>query len=108
MDETVILYTTWPDAETAQAVGTEVVEQALAACANIFAPMMSIYRWDGAVEQATEIPMILKTTRSQVQALRDLVLARHPYEVPCVLALPVDAAGSSPAFLAWISQSVEP
>jgi len=60
MPETVILYTTWPDAEKAEAVAAEAVAERLAACANIFAPIGSIYRWEGAIERATEIPMTLR------------------------------------------------
>jgi periplasmic divalent cation tolerance protein len=103
MEETVFLYTTWPDAETARATAQAAVGQGLAACANVLAPMTSIYRWKGALEQADETPMTLKTTASKAAALRDLIAARHPYELPCILALPVDAAASSPQFLAWIA-----
>ena len=102
MDGYVILYTTWPDAETAQAVAAEAVAERLAACANIFAPMVSVYRWEGAVEQAAETAMTLKTTAACAPALRDLVLARHPYDVPCVLAVAVDAGASSGKFLDWV------
>jgi periplasmic divalent cation tolerance protein len=102
MDEAIFLYTTWPDAETAEAAGREAVEQGLCACVNVFAPITSIYRWKGTVEQATETPMTLKTTTVRADALRALILARHPYELPCILALPVQAAASHPAFLDWI------
>ena len=103
MDETIFLYTTWPDAETAEAAAGAAVDQGLAACANILAPMTSVYRWKGAVEQATEIPVTFKTTRARAAALNALIVARHPYETPCILALPVEAAASHPAFLAWIA-----
>jgi periplasmic divalent cation tolerance protein len=104
MDEAVILYTTWPDAETAQACGRAAVEAKLAACANVLAPMVSIYRWQGVVEQTAETPMLLKTTAAAAGRLRDLILARHPYETPCVVALTVREAGSNPAFLRWIGE----
>ena len=103
MGETVVIYTTWPDAETAERVGAEAVAERLAACANVLAPMVSVYRWEGAVDRAKETPMILKTTADASERLRDFVLARHPYEVACVLVLPVLADGSNPAFLAWIA-----
>jgi periplasmic divalent cation tolerance protein len=102
MPETVILYTTWPDAEKAEAVGAEAVAERLAACANIFAPIASIYRWEGAVERSREVPMTLKTSARAAAALRDFVKARHPYEVPCILALRADEALSEPAYLAWV------
>ncbi len=104
MDEAVILYTTWPDAETAEAFAAEAVAERLCACVNVLAPMRSIYRWKGAIDSASEVPMLLKTTAVLSERLRDLVLARHPYEIPCVLALCVDPDGSNPAFLGWIAE----
>jgi len=104
MGETVLIYTTWPDAETAERVGAEAVAERLAACANLLAPMKSIYRWEGAIDRAAETPMILKTTAEQSERLRDFILARHPYEVPSIVALPVLSDGSNPAFLDWIAR----
>ena len=106
MDEAMILYTTWPDAETAQAAGQAAVEAKLAACANVLAPMTSIYRWQGVMAQASETPMLLKTTAGAAERLKEMILARHPYEAPCVLALRVEAAGSSPAFIQWIGEEI--
>ena len=102
MPETVILYTTWPDAEKAEAVGAEAVAERLAACANVFAPIVSIYRWEGAIERAAEVPMTLKTSARTAPALRDFLRARHPYEVPCILALKTDGPLSEGAYLAWV------
>jgi periplasmic divalent cation tolerance protein len=103
MGETVLIYTTWPDAETAARVGAEAVTERLAACANILAPMQSIYRWEGVVEQAVEVPMLLKTGVEASGRLRDFLVERHPYNLPAIVALPVLAAGSNPAFLKWIA-----
>ncbi len=102
MPETVILYTTWPDAEKAEAVGAEAVAERLAACANVFAPIVSVYRWEGAIERSHEIPMTLKTSAGRAAALLDFVRERHPYEVPCILAIHADPALSEPAYLAWV------
>lgn len=101
-DEIVLLYTTWPDAETAERFAAEAVADRLAACANLLAPMRAIYRWKGAIEREAETPMILKTTAARAEALRDRIVAAHPYETPAVLALPVRTEGSNPAFLDWI------
>lgn len=103
MSGTVLIYTTWPDAETAERVGADAVAVRLAACANILAPMVSIYRWEGAIDRAAEVPMILKTTAAACEHLRDFILARHPYDTPAIVVLPVLAEGSNPAFLAWIA-----
>jgi len=102
MSETVLIYTTWPDAETAERVGAEAVAERLAACVNVLAPIVSIYRWEGAVDRTAEVPMLLKTTAAAGERLRDLILARHPYDTPAIVALPVLANGSNPAFLDWI------
>jgi periplasmic divalent cation tolerance protein len=103
MADVVFLYTTWPNAETAEAFVAEAVAERLAACANVLAPMRSIFRWKGAIDRAEEIPMILKTSTGAAAALRDLLLKRHPYETPCAVALPVAEHGSNPDFLAWIA-----
>ncbi len=103
MPETVILYTTWPDAEKAEAVAAEAVAERLAACANLLGPMTSIYRWEGAIERTRETPMILKTTAEQAAALRDFLRERHPYEVPCILAIRTDGALSDLDYLGWVA-----
>ncbi len=103
MDETLLVYTTWPDADTSGAAARAAVEARSAACANILAPMTSVYRWEGAVEQASKTPVLFKTTRGAVEGLRALILARHPYDLPCFVCFRVDGAGSHPAFLQWIA-----
>ncbi|HEX8233035.1 MAG TPA: divalent-cation tolerance protein CutA [Caulobacteraceae bacterium] len=104
MPHIMLLYTTWPDAESAEAAGAEAVAERLAACANILQPMQSIYRWQGAVERTGEIPMLLKTTAEAAARLREFLAARHPYETPCILALPVDPAASHQPFASWIAE----
>ncbi len=104
MDEVVLLYTTWPDAETAEAAGRAAVEAGVCACVNVLAPMTSIYRWEGAVERATETPMIVKTTAAAAEAARAFLTERHPYALPAVVALKVDPAASSAIFLDWIAR----
>ena len=95
-------YTTWPDPDTAKAAAAELVEARLCACANILPGMTSVYRWQGEIETAAETVMILKTSRDRAAALCDRIVALHPYDEPCVLSLPVEAAGSAADFLAWI------
>jgi periplasmic divalent cation tolerance protein len=103
MDEALLVYTTWPDAETAGAAAVAAVEARLAACANVLAPISSVYRWEGEVERAIETPVLFKTTAGHVERLRGFILGRHPYDLPCVLALPAGGPGSHPAYLAWIA-----
>lgn len=104
MTQTVLLYTTWPDAGSAEAAGRAAVEAGVCACVNILGPMTSVYRWRGAIETAAETPMIVKTTAAAAAACRDLLLSRHPYETPAVVALPIDPGGSHGQFLDWISK----
>jgi periplasmic divalent cation tolerance protein len=108
VDECVFLYTTWPDAEMAQAFAAEAIAERLAACANILAPMTSIYRWEGSIQQSVETPMILKTIASMAQPLRDFLGERHPYANPCLVALKLEADLSAPDFLDWIRSEVSP
>ena len=106
MDELLILYTTWPDAETAEACGRAAVEEKLAACANLLAPMRSIYRWEGALQVEAETPMLLKTTTKAAGRLRDFILRYSPYDVPCILALRTDTANCNPKYMAWANGEI--
>lgn len=103
MDGAVLLYTTWPDDASARAAGRACVEAGLAACVNVLAPMTSIYRWQGAVEHASETPMLVKTTATRAPAVREFLLARHPYDTPAIVALPLSLALSHQPFLDWIA-----
>ena len=102
MSQPLLIYTTWPDAESAHAFAVEAVEARLAACANILGPMVSVYRWEGTVEQAQETPMLLKTTGASIEALKALFLERHPYDTPAFVALEIRAEASSPGYMNWL------
>ena len=108
MSDALLVYTTWPDAESARAFAREAVEASLAACVHVLPPIASVYRWREAVEEAQEIPMWLKTTRAAVEALRARLHERHPYDLPAFTALAADAATSSAAFLAWVGSQTQP
>jgi len=106
MDELLILYTTWPDAETAEACGRAAVDEKLAACANMLAPMRSIYRWEGEIQIEQELPMLLKTTEAAAGRLRQLILRYSPYDVPCILALRTDSHNCNPKYVAWANSEI--
>ncbi len=106
MTNVTFLYATAPDRETAQAIAGALVAEKLAACVNILSPMTSVYRWEGAIERADETPFIVKTAGPAATAARDRILALHPYDCPCVVALPIDADASSTAFLDWVRNAV--
>ena len=95
------VYITAPDLETALWIARALVEEKLAACANILGPITSVFRWEGRVVEEGEVALIAKTTADHVEALTARVKALHPYEVPCIVAWPI-AAGYQP-YLDWIS-----
>jgi len=97
--EFVFVYSTFPDAPSAEKVGRSLVESKLAACVNIFPPMTSIYEWDGKTEVASEHAVFIKTRRSLADQTIAAARPLHPYTVPCFLILPV--AGGSQDYLAW-------
>lgn len=98
-DDCLIVITNLPDSETADRVARQLIDARLAACANILAPCRSVYRWQGVVETAQEIPVVFKTTRASYSALESALQAAHPYEVPEILAIP---ATGLPAYLGWV------
>lgn len=91
---------TAPDEGEANRLAAALIERRLAACVNLLAPARSIYRWRGAIETATEIPMLIKTTAAAYPALEAALRELHPYELPEILALP---ARGLPEYLAWVA-----
>ena len=104
MDDAVILYTTWPDAETAEAFGRLAVEERLAACATLIPGVQSIYHWRGEIESSTETLLLLKTGPDQLDALQTRLLELHTYQTPEFLVLGVE--GVSHAYLDWLTASL--
>jgi periplasmic divalent cation tolerance protein len=96
--------TTLPDREAAHRLGRRLVEERLAACAQVVGPVSSVYRWQGEVESAGEWYCHLKTTASRVEDLITRIRELHPYETPEIVALPV--AEGDEAYLRWIADSV--
>lgn len=92
-----------PSAEKAAEIARVLVEERLAACATILPSVRSIYRWEGKVQEDAEALLLAKTEVRRFEDLRQRVLALHPYEVPEVLALPVEAAHRP--YLDWIAES---
>jgi periplasmic divalent cation tolerance protein len=90
-----------PDADTARRIGRTLVEERLAACVNVIPGVSSIYRWKGAVEEAAEVLLVVKTRAARADALAARVRTLHPYELPEVVVLPV--RGGSRAYMQWVA-----
>ena len=99
----VSVYAIFANAEEAARIGRQVVEERLAACMNILGPCHSIYRWQGAVETADEVPAILKTTSTQADTLVSRVAALHSYDAPCITVWPIDKLLAS--YADWVEAS---
>lgn len=96
-----LVLTNLPDHASATALATALVEERLAACVNILSPCTSVYRWQGKIESASEVPLLIKTTQDRYAALEAAVRARHPYELPELIALPI--SDGLPAYLTWLA-----
>lgn len=88
--------------EGAEAAAKALVEESLAACVNLLPAVTSVYKWEGEVCVEQEIPLLIKAPRAGADRLRERLHELHPYEVPEVLALPVDEGASSARYLAWV------
>lgn len=108
MSETavVLAVTTFATAEQAETAVRALVDQRLVACGTQLPGAQSVYRWQGAIEAADEVVVLLKTTQGRVAALKAALPTVHPYEVPELLVLPI--ADGLPPYLAWVAAAVEP
>ena len=98
------VYCTFADAQEAERVGRQVVEERLAACVNILGPIRSIYRWEGDVEIADEVAAIFKTTADAEAELVSRIAALHSYDVPAIVVWPI--AKSPASYEDWVEASV--
>jgi len=99
----VIVLVTAPDMKTARALARAALSARLIACANLVPKIESHYRWQGKIESGAEVLLVLKTTKSRLAALEKLVLAKHPYDTPELLVLPLSAGNER--YLKWLEQS---
>ena len=99
------VYITTDSLEEAQTIGVELVKERLAACVNIIDGMTSIFQWEGKIESAQETILIAKTEAGRFEELTQRVTELHSYDVPCIVALPVQQG--YPPFLKWVNDSVQ-
>lgn len=101
MTEMLLVITNMPDAAAANALAARIITERAAACVNQLAPCTSTYRWQDKVETASEVPLLIKTTRAAYARLEKLIRSAHPYDVPEIIALPVDRG--LPEYLNWVA-----
>ena len=102
MTRIVSVYAVFADADEARRIARMVVEERLAACANILGPCRSIYRWRGEVEEAGEVAALFKARADKAEALVARLAELHSYEVPCAVVWPV--AATLPAYADWVAE----
>jgi periplasmic divalent cation tolerance protein len=105
MERAVFVYTTYPGVVEAEKAGRALVERRIAACVNILPGMISLYRWEGAVERGEEAVMIVKTRASLAETVRTAVKETHPYTTPAILVLPIESLDQT--YFAWILASTD-
>jgi len=96
-----LVITNLPDREAAERLADALIAKRLAACVNILAPCRSIYRWKGEVQHDEEHPLLIKTTRERYADLEAAIRAQHPYELPEIVAVPIERG--LPDYLDWVA-----
>ncbi|THF65129.1 divalent-cation tolerance protein CutA [Pseudothauera rhizosphaerae] len=100
-DTVLLVFTNAPNTDSARLIARSLVDARLAACVNILPECQSIYRWQGAVEEAAEVPVLIKTTSAHYAAVEAAIRLAHPYELPEIVAVPVERG--LPGYLAWVA-----
>ena len=103
MTDALVALSTVGNAADARRIARALVERRLAACVNVVPGLTSVYSWKGAVETDEEVLLVIKTRRARFEALRAALLELHPYELPELIALPVEAG--HPPYLDWLDAS---
>jgi periplasmic divalent cation tolerance protein len=96
-----LVLTNLPDRAAAEKLADALIQKRVAACVNILAPCRSVYRWKGAVQHDEEHPVLIKTTRESYAALEAAIREAHPYELPEIVAVPIEHG--LPAYLDWVA-----
>jgi periplasmic divalent cation tolerance protein len=99
--DSLLVFSNLPDRAAALALAGKLVERRLAACVNVLAECASVYRWQGRIETAAEVPVLIKTSAERYPALEQALRELHPYELPEIVAVPI--RGGLPGYLQWIA-----
>ena len=105
-EKTLLVLCNTPDCKTATGIGENLIAARAAACVNILPACRSLYRWQGEVALDEEVPLLIKTTAAQMDAVRRLITAAHPYDMPEIIAVPIQ--DGLPAYLNWIAEECTP
>jgi Uncharacterized protein involved in tolerance to divalent cations len=101
-----LVLTNVPDLVVAERCAHALVEARAAACVNILPPAQSVYRWQGAVESASELPLLIKTTGEAYPRVEQILRECHPYDLPEIIAIAIE--NGLPGYLAWLVSETEP
>lgn len=101
-----LVLTNLPDRAAATALARGLIERRVAACVNVLGDCTSVYRWQGKVEEANEVPVLIKTTDAAYPLLEQAIQALHPYELPEIVAVPL--ARGLPGYLDWVIAETQP
>ena len=101
-DRTLLVLTNLPDRDAAMKLAAELVQRRLAACVNVLSGCTSVYRWKGAIEEASEVPVLMKTRAVRYRELEAAIRELHPYELPEVIAVPVERGLTE--YLEWVAE----
>jgi len=104
--KTLLVLTNLPDRAVAERIADALIAKRLAACVNILAPCRSVYRWEGAVQHDEEHPMLIKTSVERYLELEAEIRALHPYELPEIVAVPIERGLAG--YLAWVAEETSP
>lgn len=105
MTDALLVFTTCPDEASAERIAETLVAESLAACVSRLAPVVSVYRWQGRIERAVEVPLMIKCTAGRYPAVEAAIRAQHPHEVPEIVAVAV-SAGYGP-YLRWVAAETQ-
>ncbi len=104
--DTLLVLTNLPDRAAANALATALIERRVAACVSVLSECTSVYRWEGRIETASEIPLLVKTTTAAYPGLELVIRELHPYELPEIIAVPICCG--LPRYLDWVVAETQP
>lgn len=104
-NDVLLVFTNVPDRNAAETLANALINEKVAACVNILGGCTSVYRWQGAVETADEIPLLIKTAHARYAALEAVIRRLHPYELPEIIAVPL--AHGLPGYLQWVEAATQ-